>query len=452
VNYFITLNSSKLKDGLDFMNASARFPKFLKEEMKKEDTVVAGEFQRDESNPVFYLFQDMNKRLWGKEFSRKNTIGVYKVILNATPDIMQNIKNRYYYPNNSMLVIAGDVKHEDVFQQVSSIYGSWAHSSFDIFKKYPIPEFDPLKYNSHFITSSDLAQVPYVMMSWHGPDTRHDLKNTYAADVFSYVLSQQSSKLQKALVESGLAYQVSVNYSTMAHTGPINVFMVPNPAKLKEAVKVLQEQMKQWSDPASYITPEQLETAKQMIDIEDQYSKEQTSEYVHGVTYWWASASLDYYANYISNIKKVSTDDIKDYVQKYISGQPFITGMLISPELRKQTGLDSFYHVTDSIEHVVVHASGKNNTEIASSEEGNLDKLSALIEANPGRKVEADVYAAKKSTAAHTTKALQDMMAKHGLDASQVEFQEHITKDKALKPEEKDLQNTIRFSFKSEKP
>ncbi len=37
VNYFITLNSSKLDEGLHFMNSAIRYPLFLTEEMKKED-------------------------------------------------------------------------------------------------------------------------------------------------------------------------------------------------------------------------------------------------------------------------------------------------------------------------------------------------------------------------------------------------------------------------------
>src|SRR5271169_4839583 len=53
VNYFFTLGSKQVKEGLQFLNSAIRFPLFLQEEMKKEDPVVDGEFQRQESNPGF---------------------------------------------------------------------------------------------------------------------------------------------------------------------------------------------------------------------------------------------------------------------------------------------------------------------------------------------------------------------------------------------------------------
>src|SRR5205085_11562775 len=102
---------------------------------------------------------------------------------------------------------------------------------------------------------------------------------------------------------------------------------------LKEAWDVLQENMKQWDDP-NYFTDEQLETAKNLLAISDSYSKENTSSYIHQVTYWWASADIDYYTNYIDNVQKVTKKDIADYVQKYIKDQPRVTGILLPATMK----------------------------------------------------------------------------------------------------------------------
>lgn len=342
VNYFVTLNKSKTKEGLEFINSAIRYPKFLQEEMKKENVVVAGEFQRNESNPVFFLLRDMDKKLWGDQFPRKNSIGRYEVILNATPEIMQSIKDRYYYPNNSMLVIAGDIKHNEVFENVKNIYGSWAPSGFSIFEKYPIPEFAPLKESSNFITENAISQVPIVMKSFHGPDTRRDIASTYPADVWSNMLGQKNSKFQKALLEAGLVYQVSGGYQTEKYTGPIQFLMVPNPQKMQEAMKVLDEEIKKMESP-DYFTDEEIQSAKDMIEVDDVYGKEKTSSYVHLVTYWWASATLDYYSNYTDNIKKVTKQDIAAFIKKYITNKPSVTGVLVSPQMRTMTKLDTYF-------------------------------------------------------------------------------------------------------------
>lgn len=341
VNYFITLSNQKLKEGLSFMNSAIRYPLFLEEEMKKENPVVDGEFQRAESNPVFFLLKDMDRHLWGDLYSRKNTIGDHDIILTATPEKMRIIQEKYYYPNNSIIVIAGDVKHDAVFKQVSEIYGDWKPSDFDPFEKWPIPDFAPLKENKFFVTENDNAQVPFVLRSYHGPDTRGDINATYAADVFSYILSQKSSKLQQDLVDKGLALQVQVSYSTQKYVGPIQIVLVPNPAKIKEAYKVLLQHIEMW-DSDDYFTDEQLETAKTMLAIQDAYSKESTSDFVSLVTYWWSSASIDYYTSYVENLQKVSRADIKAYVQKYIKGKYFVDGLLTSAALKENTGVRSF--------------------------------------------------------------------------------------------------------------
>lgn len=333
VNYFITLSNSKLEEGLSFMNSAIRYPLFLEEEMKNENPVVDGEFQRNESNPVFFLLDDMNRHMWGSNYYRKNAIGLHDVILGCTPEKMKTIQQKYYYPNNSMLVIAGDVKHDEVFPKMEAKFGDWVPADFDPFTKWPIPEMKPLTGNSNFVTSNPNAQIPIFLIGYHGPDTRHDLKSTYAADVFSYILQQANSKLQKDLVESGLAYQVSISYQTCKFTGPIQIFLVPNPAKINEAWTVLWENINQFASP-DYFTDEQLETAKNLLAIDDAYGKESTSNFVHTVTFWWASASIDYYTNYVENLKQVTRQDIANYVNTYMTNKPHVNGLLINPAMK----------------------------------------------------------------------------------------------------------------------
>lgn len=140
---------------------------------------------------------------------------------------MRTIQSKYYWPNNSILVIAGDVKHDEIFTKVKNLYGDWKASGFDPFEKWPIPEFEPIKQNKTFITINENSRVPFVLQGWHGPDTRNDVKATYAADVFSFILSQSSSNFQQELVDSGLAYQVQFGYQTCKYTGPIQLFLCP---------------------------------------------------------------------------------------------------------------------------------------------------------------------------------------------------------------------------------
>lgn len=342
VNYFFTLPSFNLTPGLKFMNAAIQYPKFDSGEIKKEDVVVDGEFQRNESSPFFALRDSMNHHIYGDLYSRKNVIGNHQVILSATPAKMETIKNKYYWPNNSLLTVAGDVKHDDVFKEVGEIMGNWKSSGFDPFQKYPIPEFAPLKNDDYVTVISENSRVPVCVISWLGPDTRNDIPSTYDADVFSYILSQNSSKLSKSLLDSGLALQVNLSYFTEKYGGTISLTVVPNPSKVEQCLAEAKKQISMFDDQ-DYFTDEQLATAKRQLEISETREKEITSNYVHTVSFWWASATLDYYFNYITNLRKVSREDIQEYVRKYIKNKPFVAGLLLSPAMEKQLNPETFF-------------------------------------------------------------------------------------------------------------
>jgi len=342
VNYFFTLPKTNWIKGLEFMNSAIRFPLFLAEEMKKENVVVDGEFQRNESNPYFPLFMAMNHSLWGDLFSRKNVIGDHQIINTATPEKMQAIKDKYYWPNNSMLIISGDVNHEEVFAKVKQIFSSWKASDFDPFKKWPIPEFSPLTKTNYFVVESKIARVPMFMLGWLGPDTRNDRTSTYAADVFSFILSQNSNKFQKELVDKGIALQASVNYQTLGHTGPINVIVVPNPANVAACAQAMKAQIAQW-DADDYITDEQLANAKRQLEIQNLQEFDVTSNLSHNLAYNWCTADLDYLYNYVANVKKITKADLQAYVRKYIKGKNYSAGLLINSAQKEQLNPDSFW-------------------------------------------------------------------------------------------------------------
>ncbi len=339
VNYYVTLNNTKLTEGLRFINAAIRYPLFDKEEMKKENVVVDGEFQRNESNPVFFLFDALNHKLWKDNYCRKNVIGDHDIINTATPEKMKIVQDKFYHPNNAIIVIAGDVNHTEVHTLVEKIYGDWQASTYDVFQKYPIPEFEKLTKNEPFIVVNDNARVPFITIGWQGPDTRTDLKSTYAADVFSYILGQQSSKLQKDLIDSGLAFNANLSYQTCKHTGPIQMFVAANPSKLNECIAKIKEHVAMW-DSDAYYTDDELANAKQLLAIDDFYSKEKTSDFIHTVTFWWCSASIDYYTNYIANIKAITRDDIKSYVRTYINEKPAAYGILVNTSTKEKLNIN----------------------------------------------------------------------------------------------------------------
>jgi predicted Zn-dependent peptidase len=342
VTYYFTLPKENTMKGLEFMNSAIRYPRFKKAGMLEEGPIVDAEFQRQESNPYFVLIDTINHLLWGSNYSRKNIIGNHQIILSATPEKMETIKNKFYYPNNCLLIIAGDIDHADIFPKVEHIFGSWKSSDFDPATKYPVPEIEPLKQNKMVVLESQLAESPLLILRWQGPDTRNDLQATYTADVFSYILNQRMSTLTRALQETGLANNIQINYYSQKYTGPITFSVSPNPAKIKECYQAMQREIERWDDD-SYITDQQLERAKRILYITQVEEREEVERYVHLLSFWWACATTDYYTFYGENLDKVSRKDIKDYVRKYIKGKPFCAGLIFPHGANLTTNPDFYF-------------------------------------------------------------------------------------------------------------
>jgi zinc protease len=342
VNYFFTFNSDSLEAGLQFMNAAIRYPIYRTEDMQKERPVVDGEFQRGESSPGFQLWIDVNKRCWGENFTRKNAIGDHDIINTATPEKMMIIKDKYYHPNNSLLVICGNVKHEAAFAEAKKIFGSWQHSGFDPQVKFPIPEFQRIDKTNYNIKTSSIAQTPFMMFQWQGPDYRNDSAATIAADVFSAILGLNSSKWQQALIDKGLATYAGVSYQTARYVGPVQVFAVPNPMKMKESYETLMKEISHWADD-DYFTDEQLQTAKDQLRRNQIRSSEKPSALSMQLTFQWCSTSLDYFTAYPADLQKITRKDIQRYIKKYITDKNYVAGMIISEEMAKQLKPEEYF-------------------------------------------------------------------------------------------------------------
>jgi zinc protease len=342
VNYYFTFNRDSLLAGLNFMNAAMRYPIYRKEDMVKENPVVDGEFQRAESDPQFQLWFEVQKRMWGEQMTRKNPIGDHNVINTATPEKMMIIKDKYYFPNNSILVICGDVKHDEAFALAKNIFGDWKNSGFDPHQKYPIPEFKPLQATNYFVKESSIASTPFIIYEWQGPDTRSDSASTLAADVFNTILGLNSSKWMQALIDKGLASAAQSQYQTLKYVGPQVIYVLPNPDKLKECHEEVLKQIKMWNE-ADYFTDAQLEDAKAILRRSFIRNQEKPSSLASQLTYNWCSATFEYFTDLETNYQKVSREDVKQYIARYIKDKPFIAGMVINGEMNKKLQPSNYF-------------------------------------------------------------------------------------------------------------
>jgi zinc protease len=333
VNYFFTTTSPNLRTAMQFMRDSVRYPLFDEREFERERQVVIGEIDRQESNPFFYLNQGMTESLFAKYISRKNPIGNRQTVSSATTAKMRLIQQRYYVPNNSALVVTGDAIPEEIFKIAEELYGDWPRREKDPFLEFPLVEHPPLEKSSGAVINQPIQNV-IVNIGWHGPSIGKDDASTYAADVFSFILTQPNSRFQRALVDSGLTTGATIGYYTQRNVGPIQILIQTTPDKAKAAIRAVYNEVAHFNDK-DYYTDEQLESAKSLLEADDLYSREKLSEYAHTLSFWWASTGLEYFRGYLGRLRATSRADISRYVTTYIQEKPHVGLALLSEEAQQ---------------------------------------------------------------------------------------------------------------------
>lgn len=336
VNYYLTLPADSIRGGLEWLAGALRSPTFDAQELRREREVVIGEYDRAESSPYFRLNQRMDSLLYGEEVGRKNTIGRRDVILSATPAILREIQRRYYVPNNSVLIVAGDVHPDTVFALAEQTFGDWPRGK-DPFAAHPVPPIPPLVASRAVIAEEPVSDA-LILVQWQGPSVREDPDATYAADVFSDVLNGAGSTLQTRLVESGLFQSVGVNYYTLSNVGPITIAAVIAPERVREGIAALHREIAQLAD-TGYYTEAELEPVKRQRAVNTMLNLERASGFAHQLGFWWSVVGLDYFMGYVDNMAAQTPDDLRAYAAKYIVGKPYVAGVILSPQARQALSL-----------------------------------------------------------------------------------------------------------------
>jgi zinc protease len=330
VNYFFSTTTDHLADTMTFMRDAIVSPRFDPKELERERVVVTGEIDRNEGNPFYHSFVDTQRRVFWKYPSRKDPLGTRAAVLAATPEKMRTIQRRYYVPNNGALVVTGDVAAADVFAQAERLYAGWKRGP-DPFVKFPLVKHPPLPHTSVVLVEQPVRGVAGQLV-WHGPSTvPSQFADTYAADLVGYAVAEPSSRFQRALVDSGLCLRVRLSWSTQRNVGPVTAAFQARPEKARDCIQAIRAELERMTAP-DYFTDEELANAAFRAEVEQVRNRETPSGLAHSLSFWWASASLDYYATYVDNLRKTGRPEIARYLHRWVLGKPFVLGAMMSPE------------------------------------------------------------------------------------------------------------------------
>ena len=347
VDYYITIPSSKLGEGIEFWSWAVKKPVFQQAKLDTEKGVVINEIQGYHADPDQIADNALESRMYGTYPWRKNIDGPEANIQNATLAQLEAMRRTYYIPKNTALFVSGDVKPAEVYAFAEKWFGDWKGGDAPVIgepAQAPIPKDVRIVYPDGDFYDG-VAQVDF---RWRAPDVMRQTKDTYTSDVFLYLLSSPVGRFKQALMEKvpGLydPEYISFNYPTARDGGTYyfsTYMLLDNPetdgatidrvAALEKAVR--EEFALIAKDPAAYFGAEELAKAKaKLIDL-NLLSTEVPSSYVTDtLVFWWAVATTDYFFGYEANCAKVSFDDIKGLINGYLVNSPCATALRLKSD------------------------------------------------------------------------------------------------------------------------
>jgi zinc protease len=336
VNYYFTTSSDFFRPSLQLMHDCIEHPLFDPAELEREKEVVVGEIDRAESDPFFHFGREMDLRLW-KYPSYKDPLGTRQSVLAATASLMRRIQERYYVPNNSVLVIAGDVEPAKAFATAEALFADWPRAP-DPFAAFPIVEEPPLVESSVVLVTQPVQSVA-LAFQWHGPSAgpnapAAELRAGFAADVLSTIVAQPASRFQHDLVELGACVRADFGWFTQAHVGPVSYGLEAAPGKEDTCLKAALAELPRLAEQG-FFSDQELANALTQLEMRKALERESISGYSHLLTFYWSSTGLAYYQDYLPQLRSVTRADIDAFMRRYVYGKPFVFGALLSPDQQK---------------------------------------------------------------------------------------------------------------------
>lgn len=236
--YFQQLETSRLPLAMQLEADRMHNLQLSDKEFAKEIKVVMEERRmRTDDEPRSLLNEKLMAAAYQEHPYQHPVIGWMNDLLAMSADDAREWCRNWYAPNNATLVVAGDVKAEDVFKLAQKYYSTIPARKLPLRK----PQDEPQQMGIKRIVVKAPAELPYLVMAWHAPQLRDAEKDwkPYALEVLAGVLDgNESARLNKALVrEQQLAQGVGAGYDSTSR-GPSMFVMDGTPATGKTVAEL----------------------------------------------------------------------------------------------------------------------------------------------------------------------------------------------------------------------
>ena len=327
-HYYITIPSKYFDLALDMHADMLQNPLIPSKEMEKERKVVLEEISKDINSPTTKVYNNLISMLYTNHPYKRKVIGESNIIENISREEILNYFNKYYAPSNMITIIAGDIDTQTALNAAKKYFNSE-------YKKIPQNKYYQEKQLTKQLRKTEYTKTDSGYMFIGFRTVKITDKDSYALDVLAAILGEGRSSIlyQNIKDKKQLAFNISASNSSMRDDGIFYISANFTPDNSQKLEKTIFDEIQ--AIQLNGVTLEQVRLAQNLIEKDTYYARESISNIAQEIGYTMTIAGdIKFYENYLTNIKKVTPQDVKRVANKYLNINNSAVSILL-PETAK---------------------------------------------------------------------------------------------------------------------
>ncbi|MEW6732458.1 MAG: pitrilysin family protein [Acidobacteriota bacterium] len=196
---------------------------YSEEDFKTEARAVLGEYNKNSANPISKLIEIQREHAFSTHTYKHTTMGFLRDIEDMPNQYAYSklFFDRWYRPENTTIIVAGDVTAEKVIPLVEKYWGVWKRGS----NKIAIPQEPPSNGPIYTHVPWSSSTLPLVTVAFRGGAFSETVKDYAALDMLLDLNFGSTSDIYKQLVEQEQKVdQLFVFYPANADPALITIF------------------------------------------------------------------------------------------------------------------------------------------------------------------------------------------------------------------------------------
>ena len=324
--YYLVANSEYLEKIIDIESDRFQNLKYAEPDFRTEAGAILGEYQQGAREPQRWLNEKVREAVFQKHTYRHTTIG-FEADVRAMPNAYEYSKSfyeRFYRPDNVVLVLAGDFDNAKAKQLITKYYSGWKAG----YKTPPI-EAEPPQTAPREVTVKYPGQtLPILSINYRAPQWNPTDKAGVALEVLGQIAFGQNSALTRKLaLEQRRVQQIFPSFGLSRDPYVVSIqAMVSNPADVKAVEAEIMAAVKKFQETP--VDAKELADTKSSLKYGFLMGMETAQDVAFAVMQVIVSTGrLEPIEDYYRTLDAITPEDIREAARKFLvdTGRTTIT-------------------------------------------------------------------------------------------------------------------------------